>query len=111
MGVEHVRSLASVGDSWAGGLVDRPSLCQIGRVLADTGCVRPRGLVARPGEQDVNWICLTVFTESAFRSIQSISLDVCLLSVCPLLETPLPGELETSPVEERTAKFWVTNNI
>ena len=44
-----------------------------------------------------------VFTESALRPIQSISLDVCLfvcLSVClsvgHTLETTLPEELETS---------------
>ena len=38
-----------------------------------------------------------IFTESAPRPIQSIRCDVRVLCVvCPLLETTLPGGLETS---------------
>ena len=69
------------------------------------------GLVARSGEQNVNWIYLTVFTASAFRLIQSICRDVRLLSVCSFLEGPLPGGLETSLVEERNPKFWLHKNL
>ena len=46
------------------------------------------------------WISLLVFTTSPPRLIQFIGCNVCLLydclSVCPLLETPLPGGLENS---------------
>ena len=37
-----------------------------------------------------------LFTDSAPRLIQFISCDIRDLSVCPCLETPLPGGLETS---------------